>query len=132
MFERVIIRWRFLLTGWMVLIAGLWSAHGCASRPQADEVIIYCGVDEPYASKIFAEFEKQTGIRVAAQYDIESSKSVGLAGKLEAERDHPRADVWWSGEPFLSVRLANEGVLESYTPPAAADVLDEFKDPRGF
>jgi len=66
---------------------------GCRAKPAAEEIIVYCGVDEPYASQIFAQFEKQTGLHVAPRYDIESSKSVGLAGKLEAERDHPRADV---------------------------------------
>ena len=57
---------------------------GCKRGPATAEIIVYCGVDEPYASKIFDDFEKQSGIRVAVQYDIESSKSVGLAGKLEA------------------------------------------------
>jgi len=93
---------------------------------------IYCAVDEPYASKIFEDFERDTGIQVAPLYDIESSKSVGLAGKLEAERDHPRADVWWGSEAFLTTRLAEEGILEKYEPAAATDVLPEYKDPRGF
>src|SRR6185437_15968889 len=75
---------------------------GCNHGPEPEEIIVYCGVDEPYASKVFAEFEKQSGIHVAVQYDIESSKSVGLAGKLEAESAHPRADVWWGSEAFLS------------------------------
>src|SRR5665213_2259104 len=101
---------------------------GCNHKSEEEEIVVYCGVDEPYASKVFEEFEKQTGLHIAPQYDIESSKSVGLAGKLEAERDHPRADVWWGSEAFLSVRLANEGVLTPYRSPAAADIPDQFKD----
>src|SRR5581483_11500251 len=93
---------------------------------------VYCAVDEPYASKVFEDFEKQTGIRVAPLYDIESSKSVGLAGKLEAERGHPRADVWWGSEAFLTTRLADEGILERYNSPSAADIEPEFKDPQGL
>jgi len=50
------------------------------------EIIVYCGVDEPYASEVFKEFEKQSGLHVAPRYDIESSKSVTLAGKLTAEK----------------------------------------------
>lgn len=105
---------------------------GCNRGPKIDVVTIYCAVDEPYASQIFQDFERQTGIRVAPLYDIESSKSVGLAGKLEAERDHPRADVWWGSEAFLTTRLAEEGILDRYDSPSASDILPEFKDPQGF
>jgi len=105
---------------------------GCSRKPVAEEVVVYCGVDEPYASQVFADFEKETGIHIAPQYDIESSKSVGLAGKLEAERDHPRADVWWGSEAFLTVRLGDEGILAPYSPPAASDVLEQFKNANGM
>ena len=104
----------------------------CSRRAHVDEIVVYCGVDEPYASQIFTDFEKETGLHVATQYDIESSKSVGLAGKLEAERDHPRADVWWGSEAFLSVRLADEGILEPYVPATAQDVPAQFKDENGY
>ncbi|HBU41851.1 MAG TPA: hypothetical protein DEB57_03090, partial [Microbacterium sp.] len=33
---------------------------------------------------------------------------------LVDEKDAPRADVWWSNEPFYTVRLAEQGVLEPY------------------
>jgi iron(III) transport system substrate-binding protein len=105
---------------------------GCKTRPGGEIVTVYCAVDEPYASAVFSDFEKQTGIHVAPLYDIESSKSVGLAGKLEAERDHPRADVWWGSEAFLTTRLADEGILDRYDSPSAADIAPEFKDPQGL
>ena len=92
----------------------------------------FTGVDEPYARPVFEEFEKETGLRVAAQYDIESCKSVGLAGKLEAERDHPRADVWWGSEAFLTTRLVKEGVLAPYSPPTARTCSDSFQDADGY
>src|SRR5689334_9912159 len=91
---------------------------GC-NRHSSLEIVVYCGVDQPVASEVLDEFEKQTGLHVAPRYDIESSKSVGLSGRLEAERDHPRAGVWWGSEAFLSARLAEEGVLQPYTPPTA-------------
>jgi iron(III) transport system substrate-binding protein len=106
-------------------------ASGCGQSNLA-QVNIYCAVDEPYASRIFEQFTKDTGILVAPLYDIESSKSVGLAGKLEAEQDHPRADVWWGSEAFLTTRLAQEGILAPYDSPAAGDILPEFKDPQGL
>ena len=114
-----------------LMVLGLVGT-GCSHRSDAPEVVIYCAVDEPYADPIFADFEKQTGIHVAPLYDIESSKSVGLAGKLEAEREHPRADVWWGSEGFLTARLASEQVLAPYASPAAADVPAAYKDPQHF
>jgi iron(III) transport system substrate-binding protein len=104
---------------------------GCNRHP-ADEIVVYCGVDEPAASEVLAQFEQQTGLHVAPRYDIESSRSVGLSGKLEAERDNPRADVWWGSEAFLSARLAQEGILQPYIPPTASDVLAQYKDPDAY
>lgn len=121
-----------------ILLAGCASAAaalvGCnrGGGAGAEEIVVYCGVDEPYASQVFADFEKQTGLHIAPQYDIESSRSIGLAGKLEAEREHPRADVYWSSEPFLSGRLASLGVLEPYKPTTAGDIPEHFKDPQGY
>jgi iron(III) transport system substrate-binding protein len=122
-------QYRFIFIVGVVTLLGTLS--GCGKGQSVDEIVVYCSVDEPYAAPIFAEFEKETGLKVAPLYDIESSKSVGLAGKLEAERDHPRADVWWCSEAFLSVRLGQEDVLQKYTPPTALDIPDQFKDPDG-
>lgn len=115
-----------------LLLVMLCLMGGCDRRPHVEEIVVYCGVDEPYASKVFEEFEKQTGLHVAPQYDIESSKSVGLAGKLTAEKVHPRADVWWGSEAFLSQRLADEGMLQPYSPTTAADIPGPYKDPSGY
>ncbi len=110
------------------LVASVMVLAGCSRRAAPPEVVVYCAVDEPYAEKIFHDFEKQTGILVAPLYDIESSKSVGLAGKLEAEAATPKADVWWGSEGFLTARLASEHLLAPYASPAAADIPAGYKD----
>jgi iron(III) transport system substrate-binding protein len=121
-----------LMVALSLLTAVLIAPSGCGRADSSKDVIIYCGVDEPYASEVFKDFEKQTGLHVVPQYDIESSKSVGLAGKLEAEKDHPQADVWWSSEAFLSGRLAAANVLEPYRPTTAGDIPDQYKDHDGY
>ncbi len=121
-----------LILSLMCLVAIVSLLAGCSSRPAGPAVVVYCSVDQPYASKVFSAFERETGIGVTPIYDIESSKSVGLAGKLEAEADHPRCDVWWGSEAFLSVRLANEHILAAYKPPAAKEVEAQYKDANGF
>ncbi|HZL38298.1 MAG TPA: extracellular solute-binding protein [Tepidisphaeraceae bacterium] len=123
---------KWTLRIFLMLVAGIFCLSGCHRGKTPEEIVVYCGVDEPYASQVFADFEKATGLHVAVRYDIESSKSVGLAGRLEAEVDHPRADVWWGSEAFLTVRLASEGVLAPYAPPGTADISDDFKNAQGY
>jgi len=104
------------------------GAHG--SGDSGGPVVLYTSVDEPYARPLIDEFEKQTGIDVKLVTDAEASKSVGLSEKLRAEKDHPQADVWWDNECFLTINLADEGVLAPYDSPSAADIPSQFKDPQ--
>jgi iron(III) transport system substrate-binding protein len=122
-----------LVGHWIIIgCIAISLATGCHRHEQArQEVVVYCSVDEPYASKIFAEFEKQSGVHVIAQYDVESSKSIGLSEKIRAEREKPRADVWWCSEAFLTVRMADDGVLAVYRPPTGNDIPAQFKDEQG-
>jgi iron(III) transport system substrate-binding protein len=61
-------------------------------------VVVYTSVDDLYAKEIFAAFTKDTGIRVLPVFDTEESKTLGLVHRLIAEKDHPQADVFWSGD----------------------------------
>lgn len=116
----------------LVIVVAICSAgcdrHRTASSPAPSSVVLYTSVDEPYVRPLVEQFQKQTGISVELMTDSEASKSVGLAARLEAEKDHPRADVWWDNECFLSVRLADAGVLAPYESPAAADLPARYKD----
>lgn len=103
---------------------------GC-ERAGTETVVLYTSVDQPYAAPIIKEFEQKTGIRVTLVTDAEATKSVGLAERVRAERNNPRCDVFWSNEPFHTINLANEGLLEPYQSPASADVPAQFKDPQG-
>jgi iron(III) transport system substrate-binding protein len=92
--------------------------------------VLYTSVDEPYVRPLIEQFERESGIRVTLVTDAEASKSVGLAEKLRAEKDHPMADVWWSNECFLTINLASDGVLAPYASPSASDIPAQFKDPQ--
>jgi iron(III) transport system substrate-binding protein len=101
----------------------------CGRSPD-NAVTLFTSVDEPIASPIVKEFEKQTGIHVTLVTDAEATKSIGLAERLRAEKDHPQCDVFWANEPFNTINLAEEGVLTGYDSPAAKDVPEQFKDPQ--
>src|SRR5437588_8887704 len=101
---------------------------GCDRQGGSRQVVLYTSVDEPYVRPIVRKFERQTGLHVTLITDAEASKSVGLAERLRAERDHPQADVWWDNECFLTINLADDGVLAPYDSPAATDLPARFKD----
>lgn len=122
---------RLLIQLLPVLVIGL--SGGCERHGGSNDsgpVVLYTSVDEPYARPLIVRFEKKTGIRVRLVTDAESSKSVGLAERLRAEKAHPQADVWWGNECFLTINLAEEGVLAPYDSPAASDIPAAFKDPQ--
>jgi iron(III) transport system substrate-binding protein len=110
---------------------------GCDRRPTSapssaqpqQQLVLYTSVDEPYVRPIVAAFESRTaGVKVLVQTDTEATKSAGLAERLQAERDNPRADVWWGNEVFHTIRLAEAGVLAPYDSPCVKDVGEKFKD----
>jgi len=109
-----------------VFICGSLFLTGCGRDP--DSLTIYTSVDQPVAEPILKAFEQKTGIKVIARYDTEANKSVGLAERLRAEKDHPQCDVWWGNEIFLTINLATDGVLASYDSQSAADIPAKFKD----
>jgi iron(III) transport system substrate-binding protein len=67
---------------------------------------------------------------VAAIYDSEAGKTTGLVNRLvgEARAGHPGADVFWSGELFGAMRLAEQGLLEPFDAPSAAEIPQRFRD----
>jgi iron(III) transport system substrate-binding protein len=115
---------------WALVVALLCLS--VASCSESDEVVLYTSVDEPVARSVIDLFEVRSGIRVRMVTDTEATKTAGLAERVAAERDRPRADVYWGNEPFHTIHLAEQGVLASYVPPGVSEVPDRYRDPRGF
>jgi len=104
-------------------------AAGCGG--ESDDVVLYTSVDERYARPIIDAFEADTGLSVRLVTDTEATKGVGLVERLIAERDRPVADVWWGNEPFLTIRLAGEGVLAPFEPDVAGELPPLYRDGEG-
>src|SRR4030043_1766057 len=77
----------------------------CRPAPSERTVVIYTSVDQVYSEPILKEFEKKTGIRVKAKYDVEAVKTVGLINAIIAERGSPRCDVLWNNEIINTIIL---------------------------
>ena len=54
---------------------------------------------------------RQTGIRVRPVFDSEAVKTVGLANRLLAEKNHPQADIFWGNEELRTRQLEAQGVF---------------------
>ncbi|MFN0132441.1 MAG: extracellular solute-binding protein [Phycisphaerales bacterium] len=91
------------------------------SRPPRPEVVLYTSCDDYLLREVAPAFTAKTGIAVRIVGDTESTKTTGLVQRLLAERDRPRADVWWSNEPFATIRLDAAGLLAPADVPGAKD-----------
>lgn len=114
------------------LLAALLAPLAPSCRAPARSVVLYTSVDQPHAEPVIRAFEAESGVRVLAVFDVEASKTTGLVQRLRAERDRPRADVFWSSEVVQTVALAREGRLEAYRSPLAEDVPPSARDPQGL
>lgn len=94
-------------------------------------MVLYVSADEHIARQVVAAFEAETGIHVQLVGDTEAKKTTGLVERLRAEADNPQADVFWSSEVFLTIALAQEGVLARYESDATADWPAAFRDEQG-
>ena len=106
----------------------LLDARALARLRDEPHVICYTSADSVYAKVLFAEFTKATGIRVDAVFDTEATKTTGLVQRLLNEKDSTaadRADVWWSSEPFGTIKLARAGVLDAFTIQSAETRLNQ-------
>jgi len=111
---------KYFLGIFLVLFAG------CTQDSDGNEVVVYTSVDQVYSEKILRQFEKETKITVKPVYDVEASKAVGLEKRLLAEKDQPRADVFWNSEFMRTGRLAELGVFREYEHDTTPYTNDSF------
>ena len=100
--------WGALFAGIIIFLVG--RSFDFFKSP-LDQVVIYCAQDQVYAEPIFNEFETETGISVRPVFDNEAVKTVGLANRLLAERNHPQCDVFWGNEEMRTRQLARQNVF---------------------
>lgn len=125
------------LFGLMMCLPSVMIITGCGKQDdEVDvpkrEVVVYTALDRGFSEPILTEFTKRTGIKVLPQYDTESTKTVGLANRIRAERTRPRCDVFWNNEIVNTLQLKAEGVLEPCNPPEAENYPEAWRDPEKY
>lgn len=112
----------------MVLITTF--ASGCW-RASENEVVVYSALDAEFAAPILEQYEREQAVTVRANYDVESTKTVGLVTRIQQERQRPRCDLFWNNEILHTLRLEKEGLLEPYASPVAASFPANYRSPQG-
>ena len=115
---------RFTLVAMLTLMVG---CGGAAS----EEVVVYTSVDDVFARPVAERFEQATGVVVRLVPDTEETKSTGLVNRLIAEKERPRADVFWSGDPVRAALLKGQGISASHRSPNAEGLPARYTDPEG-
>jgi iron(III) transport system substrate-binding protein len=110
-----------------IIVVALWL-FGRADR---DALVVYCAHDAVFSESILRDFEKRTGIRVAARYDTEATKSLGLVELLVRETSAPRCDVFWNNELLGTLDLAQRGLLTPYRGAGWERIPARYRDPEG-
>lgn len=110
----------------LVVMGIVLALAGCGDdRPV---VVLYTSADECIAREVITAFEREHDVRVKYIGDTEVKKTIGLVERLRTEKNNPQADVFWSNENFLTITLADEGILEPYVSGATADWPERFRD----
>lgn len=111
---------------WIWLVVLLVAVSGCSPKKEDKTVTVYVSEDQVFSEPILKAFEKETGIHVNALYDTEESKSTGVMNRLIAEKENPRADVYWANEPIRAEVLRQKGILTPYQSPNSQGIPDIF------
>ncbi len=98
---------------WWIMIGLLVVTFGCL-RQYPKEVVVYVALDSEFSEPILKRFTEETGIRVRAKFDVESTKTVGLTNAIIAEAGKPRCDLFWNNEILNTLRLEQRGLLAAY------------------
>ena len=88
----------FLVSLEAFLVACQWQVvtESKYANRRTDEVTVCVSTDRVFSEPILQAYERKTGVKVKAAYDTDETKSTGLANKLLAEKNNPKADVFRS------------------------------------
>ncbi len=120
------------LAGVMMISAGCGGGdkkqETKAANKAPQKLTMYWGALEDFMAKDIAEFEKETGIKVEA---VRMSSGETLA-RIKAEKNNPKASLWFGGPADGQIQAKADGLLEKYVSPNAAKIPDQFKDKDGY
>jgi iron(III) transport system substrate-binding protein len=97
----------------------------------ARRVVVYSSQDREFAEPVLRAYGQKTGVELLPKFDVESTKTVGLANLIIAEKARPRCDLFWNNEILNTLRLKEQGLLAAFQPSHAGDLPETFKAKDG-
>ncbi|MFD3483375.1 2-aminoethylphosphonate ABC transporter substrate-binding protein [Streptomyces sp. NPDC058665] len=116
------------VAGSLVLTASLAGCGGGSGASEEKVVTVYSAdglkgvADDGWYDKVFAEFEKETGIKVKYQ----EAGSGEMVDRALREKDKPRADLLIALPPYIQ-HAERKGLLASYDPKGSDKVHGSVK-----
>lgn len=105
------------------------TADATATATAAEgEITVACTADETLCAAWAEAFEAESGI-TTNYVRMSSGESVA---RFQAAADNPEFDVWHAGPVDGFIAATQEGLLEQYESPNAADLDDDLVDPEGY
>ncbi len=119
------------LTLGVIMSVGIFA--GCGKKEEEAQkkdlkLTIYSGLMEDHMIKAVAEFEKETGVKTEAV----RMSSGEILGRIRAEKENPKASIWFGGPADGFVQAGEEGLLGKYVSPNSKDMEDKYKDKDGI
>lgn len=102
------------------MLAAALVFGGSWATPALAQVNVMCSVPIPWCEAVAAQFQKDTGIKVAM-----TQKAAGEAmAQIAAERANPRFDVWYAGTGDAHLQAAEQGLTDEYRSPLLPQLHD--------
>ncbi|PID44368.1 MAG: hypothetical protein CSB48_01935 [Proteobacteria bacterium] len=109
----------------LLAFAGLSLAMATTSVLAGGRLVVYCS-NEPDACQTAVDlFSKKYDVKV----NMTRTGSGSTYAKILAERDNPKADVWYAGTLDPHSQAGMNGLLETYKSPMLAEIGEMFKNP---
>ncbi len=117
----------------LVLLLGACVPPQAAQPAQQEstELNLLCTPQVEWCEGMKAEFEKRYPNITVNFVRMSSGESLT---RLRNEKDNPQFDIWWGGPIDSFIAAKNEGLLEAYESPNAANIKDPklMKDPDNY
>lgn len=116
------------ITSGILLLSLLFTLLSACGKERQGTLTVYAGLYEDHAIKAIETFQKQTGIKV----NYVRMSSGEILARIRAERNAPKASIWYGGPADTFIQAKTEGLLEPYNSKQAESIPSEYRDPDGY
>ncbi len=92
-------------------------------------IVVYTSTDQEYAETILNDAHSAVDKKTLAVFDAEAAKTVGLERRLVAEKNKPKADIFWNSEFLRTHRLYTQGALTGTSAATSKGIPPTFTFP---